>query len=280
MTKTISANLQTHIDGASTTMARLLKLTRVDGTEFFFTSHDESIVYDGDTYVALGGFNATSIESATGMAVDNLDLETAIESAGITEVDIIAGLFDFAGFEIFDLNYESVADGIIYQRVGKIGQYRHEAPQANIELRGLIQYLQQRILRLMMKSCDADLGDARCGISLAAHTVTGTVLSVTNRQVFQVTSVPAAAEGLFTFTSGDNNGLSMEIRSISGSPLDTIHLALPMPFDVAVSDGYSAYRGCDKRASTCEDDFNNIVNFRGYPFLPGNDEIYRYPDAR
>ena len=277
MTKTVSANLQSHLAQPTTTIASCLHITRTDGVEHFFTSHDQDITYGGDTYIAVGGYTASSIQSATGMSVDNLDLHTAIEDAGLTDNDIIAGRLDYATFAIFDLNYESIADGIITQRTGTIGQYSHADPEADLELRGLIQHLHQRIGRLMMKKCDADLGDAQCGINLATYTVTGTVSSVVNRQRFNVTSAPAARGGLFTFTSGNNDDLSMEVRSISGSQID---LALPMPFDVDVGDAYSVYRGCDKRSSTCNSVFSNSINFRGFPFLPGNDEIFKYPDAK
>ena len=34
---------------------------------------------------------------------------------------------------------------------------------------------------------------------------------------------------------------------------------------------------CDHRLDTCATRFANAVNFQGEPFLPGNDQIYRYP---
>jgi uncharacterized phage protein (TIGR02218 family) len=35
--------------------------------------------------------------------------------------------------------------------------------------------------------------------------------------------------------------------------------------------------GCDHTLDTCADRFANAVNFRGEPFLPGNDLLARYP---
>jgi len=34
--------------------------------------------------------------------------------------------------------------------------------------------------------------------------------------------------------------------------------------------------GCDKRFDTCRNRFNNAVNFRGFPHIPGNDFVIRY----
>lgn len=277
MPKNVSSNLQTHLNGEVTTMASILEIIRVDGTGFRFTSHDEDIDFGGDTYVAVGGYTSTSIQSATGLSIDRLDLEAVLDSAGFNESDLIAGLFDFATFKVSDINYNVPTDGVVIQRAGVLGAYSHGEPEVEVELRGLIQYLHQRIGRLFMKRCDADLGDDRCTVVLASFTVTGTVSSVTNRRTFVVSTPPAARGGLLTWTSGANNGLSMEVRSVSGN---TINLSLPMPYNVVSPDDYSVYRGCDKRASTCETTFDNIKFHRGFPFIPGNDEIYRYPDAK
>lgn len=76
--------------------------------------------------------------------------------------------------------------------------------------------------------------------------------------------------GVLTWTSGLNNGLSMEVKNYVPG---IIVLALPMPFDIAVGDTYSMHAGCDKRLETCRDRFNNIVNFRGEPYLPGIDKV-------
>jgi hypothetical protein len=46
----------------------------------------------------------------------------------------------------------------------------------------------------------------------------------------------------------------------------------------AVSHAHPEFgEGCDRRLSTCRDRFNNVANFRGFPHIPGNDFILRYP---
>ena len=37
--------------------------------------------------------------------------------------------------------------------------------------------------------------------------------------------------------------------------------------------------GCDKRRETCRDKFANILNFQGFPFMPGSDFAYGYADG-
>jgi uncharacterized phage protein (TIGR02218 family) len=37
--------------------------------------------------------------------------------------------------------------------------------------------------------------------------------------------------------------------------------------------------GCDKSAATCRAKFSNLLNFRGFPHLPGEDWVTAYPKA-
>lgn len=76
--------------------------------------------------------------------------------------------------------------------------------------------------------------------------------------------------GLITFTSGLNSGLSMEIRNYVPGQWT---LFLPMPYTVVIGDTYIMRPGCDKSFNTCKNRFNNVINFRGEPYLPGIDKI-------
>jgi uncharacterized phage protein (TIGR02218 family) len=52
-----------------------------------------------------------------------------------------------------------------------------------------------------------------------------------------------------------------------------------MPRTIAVGDAFSVTAGCDKRHATCRKKFGNVVNFRGFPHMPGNDFVIRMPQA-
>ena len=44
-----------------------------------------------------------------------------------------------------------------------------------------------------------------------------------------------------------------------------------------VADTFNIIAGCDKLAATCKTKFSNMVNFGGFPFIPGNDKMIRTP---
>jgi uncharacterized phage protein (TIGR02218 family) len=52
-----------------------------------------------------------------------------------------------------------------------------------------------------------------------------------------------------------------------------------MPEPIAVGDTFTVTAGCDKRFATCRDRFDNVLNFRGYPHIPGNEYVTRYAVA-
>ena len=46
---------------------------------------------------------------------------------------------------------------------------------------------------------------------------------------------------------------------------------------IAESDAFTIRAGCDKRIETCGAKFANTANFRGFPFVPGDDWLLSVP---
>jgi uncharacterized phage protein (TIGR02218 family) len=278
MSKSISANLLTHIQGEVATLAMCWKITRKDTTVLGFTTHIEDLTVSSVLYkAATGSYSSTTIKSTSDLSVDNLSLESVLESASITEEDLLAGKYDYAAVEIFLVNYADLTQGTLRLRSGTLGEVTTDGPRFTTELRGITQRLQQVIGRTYGKRCDADLFDSRCTVNPAGYTVNGTVSSFSSKSVFVGSAEPIRPGGKQTWTSGLNNGLPMEIKSISGS---TITLFQAMPYAIANGDAYTALAGCDKNLSTCKSPYNNVVNFQGFPHIPGPDKALSYPDAR
>lgn len=277
MTKTVSSGLGTHLARATTSLATCWKVTRADGQVFGFTDADSNLVVSGVTYRARTGYTRTTIETNSALAVDNLELDGAFDDVAITELDLIAGLWDYASVEIFQVNWADLTQGTGKMRKGRLGEVKAGRNMFTTELRGLLQNIQQDIGREFGAGCDADLGDARCGISLVPFTQTGSITSVTSRRVFSDSALLQASgyfnAGKITFLTGENTGLHMEVKTylLSGGQLT---MQLPMPFVVAVGDTYTMHKGCDKSIGMCFTDFNNVVNHRGFPSVPGTDQVF------
>lgn len=273
--RSASAGMIAHLDQSSTTLTWCWKAVRRDAQIFGFTTHDKDLVINGVTYKASTGMTASAAQAKVGMAVDNMEITGFLGGPDVTAADMRAGVWDGCEITVYMVNWADVTQSMPVQG-GKVGNISMHDEIYVAEMLSLTSALQSTVGRVCTKRCDADLGDTRCGINLAAWTVTGTVTSVVDNQTFDGTFLPAVAGGLITWTSGLNNTQSMEVSTLGAS---TIGLILPMDYNVAVGDAYSISAGCDKNLSTCLNAFSNVLNFRGFPHIPGPDKVLAYPDA-
>ena len=294
--RTIPSPLLTHLQGEVTTLAVCWRITRRDGALILGTEHDHDVTVAtgayGGTYLARAGITGSDISSSSELNVDNLEVTGALAHPDdltvmdLSVADLEAGLLDDAAVTLFLVNWEAPDDGQIVLRSGTLGNISRTAEgQYRTELRGLTQALSRPITRVYAAACDADLFDVRCGLAAAAWTFDGVVSGVTDRRTFTVDfSSPAPVDvaallrgGKITFTSGANDGYSMEVRAVTdGSPSDTVLLFQPMPLDIEVGDTFEVTAGCNKLRATCRDTFDNLVNFRGHGvFTPGMTEVLK-----
>lgn len=284
--KTLDPGLATHIAQGVTTLCWCWKITRNDGLVQGFSDHDLDVVFAGLTYKAASGFSASQIQSGLGLAVDNLEASGALSSDDLNEDDLAAGLYDGAAIEIWRVNWSNAAQGVL-MRKGTLGEVKRGKAAFQAEVRGLAQQLNSPIGRAFCFDCDADLGDGRCGINLAtgALTGTGTISAVTDGRRFTASGLGAFASGWFsggklTWLTGANAGRAMEVKRHALSPTTaSVELWQQMSKALTVGDTFSIMAGCDKQFSTCKAKFANAANFRGFPYMPGNDAALGYPTS-
>lgn len=285
MPKTISTPLKTHLAGEVTTVCTIWQIARRDGTVFYFTDHDADIVFAGHTHMAAIGYTRTAIAADTVMTVNNSQVQGIFDSDALTAEDLRAGLFDFAEVRLSLVNWADLTMGELQLQRGFLGEI--SAMPSGIfsgQLNGLLQMLQKNIGRIFGPLCDADLGDARCAIDLVGGgwQKNATVTAVADAQHFTITvSEPRDVDGWFvdgvvTWASGLNAGRAIEVKGWTQST-SAVQLFLPMPRPVQIGDTLTIYPGCNKDVPDCRDKFDNIVNHRGFPYVPGVDALLAAP---
>jgi uncharacterized phage protein (TIGR02218 family) len=133
-------------------------------------------------------------------------------------------------------------------------------------------------------TCDAALGDARCGVDLEdpAFKGTGTVIDLLRDRAFTASGLGDFEAGWFTFgtiewTSGSNAGRRAEVLGHVITDGIAVLTLLEAPVRaIAEDDAFIIRAGCDKLIETCGAKFANTANFRGFPHIPGQDTILRY----
>lgn len=275
--KQLTPALLAHLQGEVTAIRTCWKVTLENGRVHGFTDHCSDLDMDGVRYLAASGHAPSAIVSNSTLAVDNLDVAGVLDSDVITEADLQAGLWDHARVDIFQVNVTDLSQGVIRQHAGRLGEVRSSGHRFTAELRGLAQQLQQTLGELYSPTCRATLGDARCKVDLAPLRVTGTVATVVDARSF-IDSARIEPEGSFdagqlNWLSGDNTGLAMEVKTYASG---RFVLQLAMPYAIAAGDSYSVTPGCRRRfEEDCKAKFNNVINFRGEPHLPGTDRMLK-----
>lgn len=281
----ISEALAAHLDSGVTTLCRCWAVVRRDGAAFGFTDHDGGVAFDGMDFAPDSGMSAAAIQTGTGLAVDNSEAVGVLSDAAITEADIAAGRFDGAEVTAWLVNWRAPDQRLLLFR-GSLGEVTRGAGAFQAELRSLAEGLNQPLGRVYQAPCSAVLGDGECRFDTGAtgYAAEIAVESVAERKLFdfaagldgfddrwfekgRLTVLTGAAAGLVATVKNDrlrSAGRQVEIWQALGA-------------EIAPGDRIRIEAGCDKRAETCRLKFSNFNNFRGFPHIPGEDWMMRYP---
>ncbi len=280
--KELPDGLAASLAGGVTTLARCWRITRRDGAVVALTEHDADLAVDGTLFRAAAGVSGSEDAAALGFAVGGGEMAAALTSELIDDADLDAGRYDGAGIELILADW-SAPETFLLLRRAHLGEVRRSEGRFTAELRGLSSALNMVRGRLFTAGCDADLGDARCGIALAAPAYTGhgTVGAAEGPGLIVAAGLGAFAAGWFTqgqlvFTTGANEGFATEVKAHTVSAgAARLELWQRPPAAPAPGDAFTVTAGCDKRFATCRDRFANTLNFRGFPHMPGNDAVLR-----
>jgi uncharacterized phage protein (TIGR02218 family) len=269
----------------ATTYCRCWNLVRRDGRKFSFTDHDATLTFGGSTFVPTEAPTARAVEQTTGLAVDNSEALGALSDSGLTEQDILAGRFDGAKVEIWRVDWSDPDDRAILFR-GEIGEIERSGGAFKAELRGLTEALNQPQGRLYQRSCRAVLGDRECGVDLkdSSFSVELALMAAPAGTVLRLPRISkptgwfdrGTVEVIDGTAAGDRRMIKADREISDGRRID---LWEAFPPEIVVGTRIRLLAGCDKSVAICRAKFDNVVNHRGFPFLPSEDWLYAYPKS-
>ncbi len=299
----ISENLQNHLTSGATTLCTCWEIVRRDGVRLGFTDHDRSLRFNDTDFEPESGATGSVRAYSADLSVDNSEMMGLLNSDILRDEDLAAGRFDEAEVHIYRVNWRSVQDHIRV-KTGIVGEIVRFNNAFRMEIRGLSHLLDQTRGRLYQRHCDANVGDARCRVDLtqASYFASGTVIETINEDLF-LASITGSdfendwfAQGQLHWQSGKNQGEQNFVKtnlsrnssmqndqendSDEESAIDRFYeFALWQPPGVAIKSGdtFDVFAGCDRRSETCINKFSNIINFRGFHLMPGNDFIITIP---
>lgn len=123
--------------------------------------------------------------------------------------------------------------------------------------------------------CRAQLGDRQCRIELRTRRLRTAIREMDGASLsLGATELERFRFGGARWLSGRNSGIDQIIVDVTDG---SIILREPPSFLALPGDRIELTEGCDGRLQTCHERFQNVVNFRGEPHLPGTDFVTRYP---
>ncbi len=155
---------------------------------------------------------------------------------------------------------------------GKVISCRFNPTRDEAELRVKaisLQLLAELPVRRFSPTCNWNLGDTSCGVSLASF---GAVLPLGECTISGFT-IEHATIGLQTdgyWTGGYlENGFERQYIIAHAGNIVT----LMAPFVALNSVTFTISPGCDKAKATCAAKFSNLINFGGLPFVPDKNPV-------
>ena len=253
-------------------------ITLVTGQAINLTNYDQPVVFNGTTFVARSVLiDGLKYKTATGLEVDKQQLTfAAYPSQGISGSSFLqsvaGGALDGAHVQrwrvFLDRSLPNGADGVlVFQgRVSTVDSVGRT--QAKITVASDLAVLEYDMPHnLFGPTCSHVLYDQGCGVSRSSFAFVGAVGAGSTQSLINWTGAQAGmAQGALAMSSGLNAGIQTTMKTINAGV--AIGLLYPLPYPVAVGDTFNAYFGCDHTISTCKAKFNNVIHFRGFPFVP------------
>jgi uncharacterized phage protein (TIGR02218 family) len=281
--KSASPALVTYLNGlraqsdAPVLIADCFTFTLLDGLILTYTNADVAIALNGYSYLANSILvDGLQYKCSIGCDVDQQKITIVATPADTVEgVPFLQALRNgvFDGCEIkrervFLSAWTAAPIGSVILFKGRFGTIDQVGrTSAEITVNSDLVLLDVSMPRnLYSPACVHVLYDSGCGLVKNAFGASGTVgAGSTNVVINWSGSSSAYAQGAIAFSSGVNAGKTATVKQATSSALT---LAYPLLNAPATGDAFTVYQGCDHTMATCQSKFNNLGNFRGFPFIP------------
>lgn len=253
----------------------LWELRRVDGRVFRFTDHETPVEFGGSVFIPGYGIQGSALQKRAGLRDANMELTGALSHDSISDDDLRRGLFRDATITEHVVDYRvpwAVAFPTNRYTLTDV-EWNGEVWTSN--LTGITSKLRRPVGRNFTRNCRHVLGDDGCGVNLISFARVGSVQSISRRNLVFQTDVFQAEDyfrhGVLVWSTGQNVGVRSVVRtSATGGEFS---LQIQPPFPVLVGDEFVATPGCDKTVTVCATVYGNVVNFGGFPHMPGPDRV-------
>lgn len=260
------------------TAAAWWRIYRADGVTLGFTTHDRDLRFDGILHQAAPGMLPSAIRKTIGFADDESEVTGAISHSAISESDLASGRYEGARVESGIVDWETLEATVLHG--GSIGAVSQDRGSFNAQMRSVKADLGIDPIPLSSPTCRALFCGPECTLNPVAFETKAHVIAFDvdrNALATNLLDLQPYIHGTVRFLDGAMTGLSARVLAFGN---DELILDRPIDQHLAVGNRVRLRQGCDRTIATCSTRFDNARNFRGEPFLPGNDMLAHYPMPR
>jgi hypothetical protein len=273
------------------------------GSTLFYTNADVPLLIGSNPYLTGLTIRRGPITQKMGLESQQLDLEISPQG------DNPAGAVSVGGYPFLRAVNEGVLDGafVVYSKgffnpppagsgkidttpgivpffTGLVGTATASRTLAKLPIVTYLELLNVAMPRnLVQTGCLHTLFDTGCGLNRASFAVSGTVTGTPTALQFNTSLTQVSGyfdNGKISFSGGVNGGIKRMVKGYVNAS-GGVTLIRPLPFPPGVGDTFSIEPGCMKTQAACSNastavgaPFNNLVHFRGAPFVPVPETLY------
>ncbi len=283
--KMASAALVSYLNGlrsqndAPLVMADCFTFTLLSGLILTYTNADVPVQLNGFTFLANSVLvDGLQYKSQVGLDVDQQKLTiSARPTDNVQGVPFLQALRNgvFDGCEIkreraFLSSWQTASApiGSVILFMGRLGTIDNVGrTTAQVTVNSDLVLLDLNMPRnIYQPACLHVLYDSGCSLVKNAFGADGTVGAGSTNTIINWSGASSVyAQGSITFSSGANAGKTATVKTTGAG---TLILAYPLVNAPTAADAFTIYQGCDHTLATCKAKFNNLANFRGFPFVP------------
>ena len=261
-------------------MADIFTFTMLSGTILCYTNVDVTFTHNGNTYLANSILvDGLKYKASVGLEVDQQQitvaaLATDTITGGAPFLQALRdGSFDGCEIERDRVFFSDVIGGtaigsvtLFKGRLGVIDEIGRTSAKLTVNS-DLVLLDIDMPRNVYQPTCLHTLYNSGCTLVQNTFGSSGTVGSGSTASVINWSGASLNfQQGTITFTSGVNAGATATVGSVvAGSSLTLLY---PLESVPATGDRFTVYFGCDHTPGTCNTKFNNLANFRGFPYVP------------
>jgi uncharacterized phage protein (TIGR02218 family) len=232
-----------------------------------YTSADQDITLGGNVYTAIALKRVGDIETA--QAIERSGIQLEFPKDNVLALQIFLNQSDeIITVTVFRFHADVPTDYSTYWKGRVTGADKKRSPGGSIivSCESIFSSLQRIGIReRYTKICGVSIYSTKCGVDKALFATAGTVGSISDEILLTIAAASGEDDGYFTaglakFGTGTYRWILYHVGS-------TIKISRPV-YGLAVTDSVTLYPGCDLLLDTCINKFNNLPNFRGWPWIP------------